>query len=81
MPFSQAEKEVLLAAHLVGPTVVQRLEEIGFEDLATLREACPDNLCRLIAEQQGSKCWSNAPRARQAICNAIEAARNYSSKL
>lgn len=75
MPFSPAERETLLAAHLVGPTVVRRLEEAGFHDLATLARADARAICVATAAALGSNCWSNSPRARQSIENAIAAAK------
>ncbi len=75
MPFSAPERETLLAAYLVGPTVVQRLEEAGFHDLATLARADARAICIATATALGSNCWSNSPRAQQAIENAITAAR------
>ncbi len=75
MPFSATERQTLLAAHLVGPTVVQRLEEAGFHDLATLARADAREICVSTAAALGSNCWSNSPRAQQAIENAIAAAK------
>ena len=39
MSFTPHEREALLSARFVGPTVVQRLEEIGFGDMSSLAAA------------------------------------------
>ena len=73
--FSEAERAALLAAPLVGPTVLQRFEEVGFGSIPALAGAEAEDLCRLVAAHLGTTCWANAPRARQAVVNAIETAR------
>ena len=44
MPFTPHEREALLSARFVGPTVVQRLEEIGFGDMSSLAAASVDEI-------------------------------------
>ena len=75
MAFSSLERTILLAVKGVGPTVVQRLEEMGVEDLATLAQQDAAALCVAASAQLGSTCWRNSPQARAAIAGAIEAAR------
>ena len=75
MAFPAHERTILLAVKGVGPTVVQRLEELGVEDLATLARQDAAALCVAASAQLGSTCWRNSPQARAAITGAIEAAR------
>ncbi|MBN8534722.1 MAG: helix-hairpin-helix domain-containing protein [Rhizobiales bacterium] len=75
MPFSPAERAVLLAVKGVGPTVVRRLEEYGISDLRTLSGHQADALCAEISQRLGSTCWRNSPLARKALEGAIEVAR------
>ncbi|MDO5631201.1 MAG: hypothetical protein Q4G22_05115 [Paracoccus sp. (in: a-proteobacteria)] len=75
MPFAPDERQVLLGAKFVGPMVVQRLEEAGFHDLASLAAADAGAICRGTAAALGASCWANSPQARRAVENAIAAAR------
>ncbi|MDF2141149.1 hypothetical protein [Paenirhodobacter sp. CAU 1674] len=75
MSFTPDERAALLAAPLVGPTVLARFEEIGFGSAQALAGAEPDHICRLVAAHLGTTCWANAPRARQSVANAIAAAQ------
>ncbi len=84
MSFPRDERERLLAARGVGPTVITRLEQIGFSRLADLAQASADDINAQVAAQLGTTCWRNSPQARAAIANAIAVARaqspNTSSK-
>lgn len=84
MPFTPDEREQLLAARGVGPTVIARLEQIGFNRLADLAQASAGDINAQIAALLGATCWRNSPQARTAIANAIVVARaqspNTSSK-
>ena len=75
MGFSADERAVLLAVKGVGPTVVDRLEQIGFDSLDTLATANMDGIVKQIAAMLGTTCWKNSPQARAAIDGAIAAAR------
>jgi hypothetical protein len=70
MPFCATEKEALIKLKGVGPTVVTRLEQIGFHSLIDLRGQDPARLTKQISEMMGSTCWHNSPQARAAI-NAV----------
>ena len=74
MPFTPHEREALLSARFVGPTVVQRLEEIGFGDMSSLAAASVDEIVDRAAAHLGSYCWKNSPQSRTAIANAIAVA-------
>ena len=76
MPFSEKEKQVLLQTKFVGPTVVKRLEEAGFDSFESLKGADVSLICDHIAAELASSCWKNSPQSRKAIENAIEAVKN-----
>lgn len=75
MPFSETERSALLSVRGVGPTVVVRLEQMGFHSLAQLSEASLDEIVSAGAAISGSTCWKSSPQARAAIQGAIELAR------
>lgn len=75
MAFTDAEKTLLLAVKGVGPTVVARLEQLGFSSLAQLALADAAEIVQSAAAMLGSSCWKNSPQARAAINNAISAAQ------
>lgn len=76
MAFSTKEREALLAVKGVGPTVVQRLEQIGFGSLQQLAEADALEIVTSAAGLVGSTCWKNSPQARSAIQAAIDLAKS-----
>lgn len=73
--FSPAERAALLAVKGVGPTVVQRLEQLGYTSLAVLARAEVGDVVAGAAALVGSTCWKNSPQARAAIQAAIDRAR------
>ena len=75
MPFSPAERSQLLAVKGVGPTVVARLEQMGFGSLAHLAKANALDILSQGAKLTGSSCWKNSPQARAAINAAINCAK------
>lgn len=77
MPFPANEREALLAVKGIGPTVVQRLEQIGFDTLQQLAGAQVADIVTAVAGQLGSTCWKNSPQARTAIHAAIDLARSH----
>jgi hypothetical protein len=76
MTFTQAERAILLAVKGVGPTVVLRLEEMGYGNLAKLAGADMMEIVSHGAAMTGSSCWKNSPLARAAVTGAIMAAQN-----
>ncbi len=74
MGFSADDRATLLAVKGVGPTVVERLEQIGFDSLDTLADASVKGIVGQIAAMLGTTCWKNSPQARAAIAGAIAAA-------
>ena len=71
MPFSEAEKQSLLAPKGIGPTILKRLQEMGLDDVSQLAKATPDFILQLGADITGSTCWKNSPQARKAIETAV----------
>jgi hypothetical protein len=59
MAFAQEERRRLLAAPLLGPGVVHRLEQLGLDSFDKLRrigvDAAVDEVCTLL----GSRAWAN----------------------
>ena len=79
MGFSTEEKQQLLGVKGVGPTVVSRLEQMGFSTLAQLAEANALDIVTQASAIVGSTCWKNSPQARGAIQAAIAKAREVVS--
>ncbi|GAA4430376.1 helix-hairpin-helix domain-containing protein [Acidovorax lacteus] len=77
MPFPLNERKVLLACKGVGPTVVARLEQMGYLSLAQLAKANVLDVLDAGAQLSGSSCWKNSPQARAAIGAALDAARAH----
>ena len=69
--FSQEETQSLLAEKGIGKTVLQRLQQMGLDDVAKLAAADVDDMLQQGAALTGSTCWKNSPQARAAIANAI----------
>lgn len=76
MPFPPDERQALLAVKGVGPTVVGRLEQLGFDSLAQLSEADALDIVTQASALVGSSCWKNSPQARAAIQAAIALAKS-----
>lgn len=79
MPFSSKDRDVLLSVKGVGPTVITRLESMGFNSLHQLADADPTEILARGASVTGSTCWRNSPRAKAAIDGAIAAAVSHIS--
>ena len=75
--FPAKERALLLGVKGVGPTVIGRLEQLGYHSLRELAEADTGQIVRLVASMLGSTCWQNSPQARGAVEGAIVMARDY----
>ncbi len=75
MAFTDQERLALLAVKGVGPTVVNRLEQMGFASLGQLAEADALEIVTNASALVGSTCWKNSPQARAAIQAAIAMAK------
>jgi hypothetical protein len=80
MPFSDKERTILIAVKGVGPTIVKRLEEMGYETLSALAGAQMLTIVSHGAAMTGSTCWKNSPLAKAAVTGAIDAAKIAMSK-
>lgn len=76
MAFSSKERSALLGVKGVGPTVVARLEQMGFSSLAQLSKADTLDIVSQASVMLGSTCWKNSPQARAAIQAAISLAKS-----
>ena len=65
--FSQEETQSLLAEKGIGKTVLQRLQQMGLDDVAKLAAADVDDMLQQGAALTGSTCWKNSPQARAAM--------------
>lgn len=74
MSFSSAERAALLALKGVGPTVLQRLEQMGLDSFARLRDSDAASILAGGAALSGSSCWKNSPQARAAIAAVLQRA-------
>jgi len=74
MPFTDEETQSLLAVKGIGKTVLQRLQQMGLDDVATLAADLEDVL-EQGAKLTGSTCWKNSPQAKNAIAAAVEWAK------
>jgi len=74
MAFSDEERSMLLAVKGVGPTVVDRLEQIGISTFDELREYSVEEITGAVAKMLSKTCWKNSPQAKAAIQAAIDLA-------
>ena len=64
MPFSDEEAQSLLAVKGIGKTVLQRLQQMGLDDIATLAAADVDDVLKQGTKLTGSTCWKNIRRQK-----------------
>lgn len=76
MPFSQDEKNALLALKGVGLTVIKRFEEIGIESFDELKNYEVDEITSLVSSMMRTSCWKNSPQAKSAVSTAVERAKH-----
>ena len=76
MIFNAEERAILLKVKGVGPTVIARLEQMGFISLQQLAKADAEEILSKGATLTGSSCWKNSPQAKAAVNAAIEQAKN-----
>ena len=75
MPFTDEEAQSLLTVKGIGKTVLQRLQQMGLDDVATLAAADLEDILEQGAKLTGSTCWKNSPQAKAAVSAAIEWAK------
>ena len=81
MPFLPSERKALLAVKGIGPTVVARLEQMGYESLEHLSKANALDIVSRASSMVGSTCWKNSPQARAAIQSAIALAQSHQAQM
>ncbi|MFN4063804.1 helix-hairpin-helix domain-containing protein [Azoarcus communis] len=77
MPFPIEERMALMRLKGVGPTVIARLEQMGYESIVHLRGASTMDIVTRASELVGSSCWKNSPQARAAIRAVIDLADQW----
>ena len=77
MPFTSEQTSALLQLPFVGKTVIQRLQEVGLDDVSTLASSDASDVLEVIAAHLHSSCWKNSPQAKQSINNVIAWAKQY----
>ena len=77
MPFTSEQTTALLQVPYVGKTVIQRLQEVGLDDVSTLASSEAHDILEVIAAHLHSSCWKNSPQAKQSIHNIIAWAKQY----
>ena len=73
--FTPEETRSLLAEKGIGKTVLQRLQQMGLDDVAKLAATDVDDMLQQGAALTGSTCWKNSPQAKAAVNAAIQWAR------
>ena len=64
----------MLELKFVGNTVIDRLEQLGFSNLAELHDQDATTITLNVSKLIGSTCWHNSPQARAAISNIVRLA-------
>lgn len=77
MAFTPQEKDRMLALKGVGPSVVARLEQIGFSSLSQLAGEDAAFITKQISQMMGSTCWHNSPQARASIHAIIQLSQQH----
>ena len=77
MPFTSEQTTALLQVSYVGKTVIQRLQEVGLDDVHALANSNATEVLEVIAAHLHSSCWKNSPQAKQSINNVIAWAKQY----
>ncbi len=71
MPFTETQTASLLAVKGIGKTVLQRLQQMGLDDVTKLAAANPADILQQGAAITGTSCWKNSPQAKAAIAAAV----------
>lgn len=77
MAFGREQTTELLQLPYVGKTVIQRLHEVGLDDVAVLANSEVEMVLQLISTHLHSSCWRNSTQAKQAIANVLAWAKQY----
>ena len=71
MAFTEEQTQSRLAVKGIGKTVLQRLQQMGLDDVAELAAADAGEILQQGAALTGSSCWKNSPQAKAAIEAAV----------
>lgn len=77
--FPDDQRKAMLAVKNVGPTVIERLQQVGYANLEQLRNEHADDILNAVSERLNSTCWRNSPQARQAIEGVLKLAARWTS--
>lgn len=55
----------------IGPTILQRLQQMGLDNIEALANADIEHVLEQGSQITGSSCWQNSPQAHKAIKTAI----------
>ena len=80
MEFSTVEKEQMLRLKGVGPTVIARLEQIGFSSLSQLADVDVLDVTKQVSQMLGSTCWHNSHQARASIQAIVDLAKSTGTR-
>ncbi|KLT72521.1 recombinase RecA [Neisseria arctica] len=75
MPFTLEKQRDLLAQKGIGPTILQRLQQMGLDNIEALANADIEHVLEQGSQITGSSCWRNSPQAHKAIKTAIDWAK------
>lgn len=63
MAFPNHERKILLATPGIGPAVIQRLEQAGFDSFSELHARGVDRAISIVCRQIGPDAWLNRRRS------------------
>ena len=64
MPFTDEEIQSLLAVKGIGKTILQRLQQMGLDDIVTLAAVDLDDILEQGAQLTDSTCWKIVHRQK-----------------
>ena len=67
MPFTDTQTTSLLAVKGVGKTVLQRLQQMGLDDVAKLAAADPADILQQGGAITGASCWKSSHYRRRGL--------------
>ncbi len=79
MPLTPAQQQSLLAEKGIGATILQRLQQMGLDDVAKLAAADVGDMLQQGAALTGSSCWKNSPQAKAAMAAAVAWAKRQAT--
>jgi hypothetical protein len=71
MSFDGHERRLLLATPRIGPIVIERLEAVGIDSIARLRQQGVEQAVILVCTSLGTVAWANRRRALRDALQAV----------